>query len=223
MNKVMKTFLIVWGIVVIAYNVIMTIFKSNLIINNDKFLTSMITANIAFVIMLICGLIVSKNTEIKKIFYTLPIITYAYTALCLILILNIVIMFDGRIPNYISIIISIIVLATMLINVVSLKEGTSYIASVGNKIEEKLKFSNELLRLTKKLQNISVGSELKEDVDSLYELVRYSNFSDKNVAEETIIIEQINNVIEKCKDGSVSKENIKEAIKELVTKIKALV
>ena len=223
MNKGMKTFLIVWGIVVIAYNVIMAILNSNLIINNDKFLISMITANIAFVIMLICGLVVSKNTEIKKIFYTLPIITYAYTALCLILILNIVIMFDDRIPNYISIIISIIVLATMLINVVSLKEGTSYIASVGNKIEEKLKFSNELLRLTKKLQNISVGSELKEDVDSLYELVRYSNFSDKNVAEETIIIEQINNVIEKCKDGSVNKENIKEAIKELVTKIKALV
>lgn len=222
MNKWMKTFLIVWIIVIVAYNAIMAIFKSNLMIDNDKFLTSMITSNIAFVIMLVCGFIVSKNLEIKKIFNALPIITYAYTALCIILILNIAIMLDDRIPNYFSIIISIIVLATMLINVVLLKEGTSYIASVDSKMEEKLKFSNELLQLIKKLQNITGGTELKEDIDSLYELVRYSNFRDKNETEETIILKQMNDMIEKCQDGNANKDSIKEVIKEIRNKIRTL-
>lgn len=222
MNKGMKTFLIVWTIVIVAYDAIMAISKSNLMIDNDKFLTSMITSNIAFVIMLVCGLIVSKNLEIKKIFNALPIITYAYTALCIILTLNIAIMLDDRIPNYFSIIISIIVLATMLINVVLLKEGTSYIASVDSKVEEKLKFSNELLQLIKKLQNITGGTELKEDIDSLYELVRYSNFRDKNETEETIILKQMNDMIEKCQDGNANKDSIKEVIKEIRNKIRTL-
>lgn len=223
MNKGMKTFLIVWTIVIVAYNAIMAILKSNLIIDNDKFLTSIITANIAFVIMLVCGLIVSKNTEIKKIFNTLPIITYAYIALCIILILNIAIMLNNRIPNYISIIISIIVLTTMIINVVLLKEGTSYIASVDSKMEEKLKFSNELMQLTKKLQKITSGTDLKDDIDSLYELVRYSNLRNENESEKTIILKQLNDIIEKCKDGNVNKDSIKEKIKEIISMIKYLV
>ena len=165
MNKGIKTFLIVWAIVVIAYNAIMAILKNNLIISNDKFVTSILTTNIAFIIMLISGILVFKNTELKKIFYSLPIIIYTYISLCLILIVNVVIMFNDRIPNYISVILSIVFLSITITNTLLLKEGTSYIASVDKKMEEKVKFSNELLRLTKKMQNIPVDDDVKEEIN----------------------------------------------------------
>ena len=223
MNKGIKTFLIVWAIVVIAYNAIMAILKNNLIISNDKFVNSIITTNIAFLILLISGILVFKNTELKKIFYSLPIITYTYISLCLILVLNVVIMFNDRIPNYISVILSIVFLSIIIINSLLLKEGTSYIANVDNKMEEKVKFSNELLRLTKKMQNMLIDDDVKEEIDALYELVRYANFKDNKTSDEIIIIEKMNNVIEKCEAEDVNNTSVKTTIKEIITKVKILI
>ena len=172
--------------------------------------------------MLISGILVFKNTELKKIFYSLPIIIYTYISLCLILIVNVVIMFNDRIPNYISVIISIVFLSITIINTLLLNEGTSYIASVDNKMEEKVKFSNELLRLTKKMQNIPFDDDVKEEINSLYELVRYANFKNLNKSEEIIIIEKMNDVIEKYEKGDVNNNSLKTVIKELIAKVKKL-
>lgn len=222
MNKKFKVYMLAWIVVVALFNVITFVIPSR-IGGYDKydgtFWVGYIFIMLAFVGQLAVAYYATKEENLQKLFYRVPLIKLSFTGLVAMLVCGGVCIAVVFIPTWVGIICCITILA---INVVSMIKA-EITADIIDKKDEVVKTKTHFIKsITKRVQFIGdtvIDSEIKECLRKLYEVFRYSDpmSSDELLEIEGRITQKIyelENTIKSCNKDTI--KNMCEDITVLV-------
>ena len=178
MKKKFGLYSIVWLLCLAVFNVIAFV-TPNKIGELSKFSGSFwigyIFITVAFLGQLICTFIAFKAENLKKFFYRIPLISISYGAVIVMLIFGSIFMAIPTLPEWIGIIVCVVVLA---FNAISAIKATAA-ANIVNEIDEKVAIQTLFIKsLTVDAQNLISSAktdELIAEAKKVYEAIRYSN------------------------------------------------
>lgn len=178
MRKYFQYFLIVWAIAFAIFNVIVWVIPNELYGYSKtagSFWAGYIFIDLAFAGMLVCGYLASKAENKEKLFLNMPLLTVSYTGLIIMLIAGSVCMAVPGIPNWLGLIICLLILGASAIAIVSAKAAAEMVEGTGESIAAKTAF---IKRLTVDAQNLMESSKTGTAMDEtkkVFEAVRYSD------------------------------------------------
>lgn len=178
MKKNFKLYIVCWAILLALFNVICFVTPneaSGLNKFGGAFWIGYIFITAAFIGQLVCAYIAFKAENLKKLFYNLPLITLSYTGLILTLIFGGAAMAITNLPNWIGIIVCLIILAFTAIAVISAKAAGTVVSNIDEKIKTNAAFIKEMTVETQNLMNRANAPKLKEYCKKVYEALRYSD------------------------------------------------
>lgn len=129
----------------------------------------------AFVGQLICAFIAFKAENAEKLFYNLPLIRLSYIGLIVMMIAGVLTMAIPDLPNWVGIIVCLIVLAVTAIAVIKASAAAEAVQSVDNKVKAKTLFIRSLTIDAETLMKQTEDPELREECRKVFEAVRYSD------------------------------------------------
>ena len=130
---------------------------------------------IAFIGQLLCAYKAFKAENITKFFYNLPIITISFTGLILTLIFGGACMIIPGLPNWVGIIVCMMILAFCAVSVIKAGAAAEVVEQIDKKTAEKTSF---IKSMTVKCENITVlakSDKIKKECKKVCEAVRYSD------------------------------------------------
>ena len=172
MKKNFKVYAMIWGIAIIAFNIISFITptdKTGSFWVGYTFITSM------FIVQLICSSLFFKQNTKDKVFLHIPIITISYFALIISLVIGTIFMVITKLPIWIAIIISLLITAFYLIAIISMKPAIDVIENVDKKVKTQTFFIKSLTIDAQTLTLKSKSNEIKQISEKVYEALRYSD------------------------------------------------
>ena len=172
MNKIMKSYAGVWAICFALFNAIVFLTP---IERSGGFWVGYVFTTIAFLGQFGCTYKASKAENLKKCFYNVPLITISYTGLIAMLIVGSVCMVIPGIPNWLGVIVCLVVLGVTAIAVISAGAAGSIVANLDQKVEEKTTFIRNLTIDAENLMNRANAPMLKNQCKKVFEAVRYSD------------------------------------------------
>ena len=178
MKKNFKLYIICWAILLALFNVICFVTPNEAAGLNKfggAFWVGYIFITASFIGQLVCAYIAFKAENLKKLFYNLPLITLSYTGLILTLIFGGLAMAIPNLPNWIGIIVCLIILAFTAIAVISAKAAGTVVSNIDEKIKTNAAFIKEMTVETQNLMNRANAPKLKEYCKKVYEALRYSD------------------------------------------------
>ena len=182
MKKNFKIYAICWAILVALFNVICfvtpniaKIYRTEYIKFGGAFWAGYIFITLAFIGQLICAFVAFKAENAQKLFYNLPLIAVSYTGLILTIIFGALAMAIPNLPNWIGIIVCLIVLAFTAIAVISAKAAGTVVANIDDKVKTNTAFIKEMTVETQNLMNRANAPKLKEYCKNVYEALRFSD------------------------------------------------
>ena len=182
MKKSFKIYAVAWAILLVVFNVICFV-TPNLIEIGDMeftkfggaFWAGYIFITLAFIGQLVCAYIALKTDDRTKLFYNIPIIRVSYTGLILTLVFGALCMAIPNLPNWVGIIVCLIILAFNAIAVIKAKGAAEAVESVDKKIKEKTFFIKSLTVDADSLLARATTPEAKNACKKVFEAVRYSD------------------------------------------------
>ncbi|MBP3337454.1 MAG: hypothetical protein J6L59_03485 [Clostridia bacterium] len=219
MNKNFKYYLSVWAILLVLFNVIVFVAHSEIAGMNKfggAFWTGYIFIALAFIGQLICGYIALKAENLKKLFYNVPLISVSWTGLVLTLIFGTLCMMIPNLPNWVGIILCILVLGFTAISVIKAKLAADLVESVDDKIKTQTLFIKSLAVDAESLIARAKSELAKEECKKVYEAVRYSDPMSNDALSS--VESEITIKFAKFSDAVTddNKENAREIANELV-------
>ena len=178
MKKNFKLYIICWAILLVLFNIICFVTPNEAAGLNKfggAFWVGYIFITAAFIGQLVCAYIAFKAENLKKLFYNLPLITLSYTGLVLTLVFGGAAMTIPNLPNWIGIIVCLIILAFTAIAVISAKAAGTVVSNIDEKIKTNAAFIKEMTVETQNLMNRANAPKLKEYCKKVYEALRYSD------------------------------------------------
>lgn len=177
MKKSFKTYLLVWLIFFIIFNVCAFLIPSY---NNEpKFDTNFFIAYgfivIAFIIELICGYILFSKKSLDKKFLNFSIINIGYIGLVIVLIVGILSMVIPNYPVWLSIVLGVVVIGFTIASILTTDVGISYVENVEAKIKNKIDLFKKAEKEVRYLYENETDESKKELFKQLYEKIKYSN------------------------------------------------
>lgn len=172
MNKILKPYAGVWAICFALFNAI--VFWEP-IEHDSGFWAGYAFITVAFLGQFGCTYKAFKAENLKKCFYNVPLITISYTGLIVILIAGSVCMVIPGIPNWLGVIVCLVVLGVTAIAVISAGAAGSIVANLDQKVEEKTTFIRNLTIDAENLMNRANAPMLKNQCKKVLEAVRYSD------------------------------------------------
>lgn len=178
MKKNFKWYVICWAILFAVFQVVCFAMPKE-IAGISKFggafWPGYIFISLAFIGQLICAYFAFKADSLKKMFYKLPLITVSYSGLILMVIFGALGMAVPNLPNWVSIIVCLLILAFHAISVLK----ASVAADVVERLDEKVNVQTQLIKgLTVDAEGL-VSSAKSEAVRAackkVYEAIRYSD------------------------------------------------
>ena len=224
MNKNFKMYAICWFIVLALFNAICFI-TPNEIDGFSKFggafWGSYIMVTIAFIGQLICAYIGFKAENLKKLFFNMPYITISYAALILTIIVNAIFMAVPDLPNYVAIIVSLIILGFTAINIIMAKATSEEIINTDEKIKTKTNFIKISTMNVKNLVDSTNDRVVKSELEKAYDALSYSDpmSSDELKVEEAKITLKIDELANAIQSGNEDVDSIKKLVSEFLTLI----
>ena len=178
MNRKFKVYAACWAILLALFNVICFVTPSeaaDMTKFGGAFWMGYIFITLAFIGQLICVFYALKPDNLQKLFYNIPLITISYTGLIIMLVVGALAMAIPDLPNWIGIIVCLIVLAFTAIAVISAKVAGTVVSNIDEKVKTNTVFIKEMTAEAQNLTNRANALKLKEYCKKVYEALRYSD------------------------------------------------
>ena len=222
MNKKFKYYAIVWAILLAVFNVICFV-TPNLVTVEGKdydkfggaFWAGYIFITLAFIGQLVCAYIALKTDNKTKLFYNIPIIRVSYTGLILTLVFGALCMAIPNLPNWVGIIVCVLVLAFTAIAVIKAKAASDVVENIDKKVKAQTLFVKSITVDAESLLARAATPEAKDACKKVFEAVRYSDpmSNDALAGVESQITLKFNELSEAVSGGA---DNVKNIADELV-------
>lgn len=178
MKKSFKIYSLVWAICLVVFNVI-TFVTPNEIGGVSKFSGSFwvgyIFITIAFLGQLACAFVSFKAENLKKFFYNIPLLSISYGGLVAMLIVGSIFMAIPVLPEWIGIIVCVIILAFNAIAIIKATAAADIVSGIDEKIKTQTFFIKSLTVDAQSLMTSAKTDELRAEAKKVYEAIRYSD------------------------------------------------
>ena len=178
MKKSFKIYSLIWAICLAVFNVI-TFATPNEIGGVSKFSGSFwvgyIFITIAFLGQLACAFASFKAENLKKFFYNIPLLSISYGGLVAMLIVGSVFMAIPVLPEWIAIIVCVIILAFNAIAIIKATAAADIVSGIDEKIKAQTFFIKSLSVDAQSLMTSAKSDELRVEAKKVYEAIRYSD------------------------------------------------
>ena len=222
MNKLFKRYAVILAIAFVAFNAIAFIVPNDALEGYAKFggafWSALICIDISFIGQLFCAKRAFRAENAKRLFYNVPVIKISYTGLAISLIAGIICMVIPELPNWIAIVIAIIVLAVTAISVIEADVSAEHAQATDEKTTADTGRLKKLRLAANSLPALTTDPQLKKQLENLVEEFKYS---DPVSSEATAEIEaEISSDIEKLKE-LLKSENMSaaQAISNILVKL----
>ena len=178
MNKKFKYYAIVWAILLAVFNVICFVTPgeaAGMSKFGGAFWAGYIFITIAFIGQLVCAYIALKTDDKTKLFYNIPIIRISYTGLILTVVFGALCMAIPNLPNWVGIIVCVLVLAFTAIAVIKAKAASDVVENIDKKVKAQTMFVKSLTVDAESLLSRAGMPDAKDACKKVYEAVRYSD------------------------------------------------
>ena len=228
MKKGFKFYALCWAILFVLFNVICFATPSELKGYSKfagAFWVGYIFITAAFIGQLVCAYIAFKAENLKKLFYNLPLIRISYIGLCLTIVFGALCMAVPDLPNYIGIIVCLLILSFNIIAIIKAKLAAETVGEIDENIKAKTLFTTDL---TLQAQNILTDAKTdaqRQSVKKVFDAARYSDpISDSRLFDvETNIKTMMDRLSTSIKNNN--EENVvslSDSITELIKKRNAM-
>ena len=178
MKKKFGLYSIVWLLCLAVFNVIAFV-TPNKIGELSKFSGSFwigyIFITVAFLGQLVCAFFAFRAKDLKKFFYRLPLISVSYGGLVAMLIVGSVFMAIPTLPEWVAIIVCVIIIAFNLIAIIKATAAADIVSGIDDKINNKTAFIKSLTADAQSLISSAKSDELRVEAKKVYEAIRYSD------------------------------------------------
>ena len=178
MKKSFKIYSLIWAICFAVFNVI-TFVTPNEIGGVSKFSglfwVGYIFITIAFVGQLACAFVAFKAENLKKFFYNIPLLSISYGGLVAMLIVGSVFMAIPVLPEWIGIIVCVVILAFNAIAIIKATAVADIVSGIDEKIKVQTFFIKSLSVDAQSLMTSAKTDELRAEAKKVYEAIRYSD------------------------------------------------
>ena len=218
MNKKFKYYALIWAILLAVFNVICFITPdetAGMSKFGGAFWAGYIFITIAFIGQLVCAYIALKTDDKTKLFYNIPIIRVSYTGLILTLVFGALCMAIPNLPNWVGIIVCVLVLAFTAIAVIKAKAASVVVENIDKKVKAQTLFVKSITVDAESLLARAATPEAKDACKKVFEAVRYSDpmSNDALAGVESQITLKFNELSEAVSGGA---DNVKNIADELV-------
>ena len=178
MKKSISVYSIIWAICLAVFNVIVFV-TPNKIGEVSKFSGSFwvgyIFITVAFVGQLICAFFAFKAKNLKKFFYNIPLISISYGGLVAMLIVGSIFMTIPVLPEWIAIIICVIIFAFNAIAIIKATAAADIVSGIDEKIKTQTFFIKSISGDAQSLVGAAKTEALRAEAKKVYEEIRYSD------------------------------------------------
>ena len=178
MKKSFKIYSLIWAICFIVFNVI-TFVTPNEIGGvskfNGSFWVGYVFITIAFIGQLTCAFVAFKAENLKKFFYNIPLLSISYGGLVAMLIVGSIFMAIPVLPEWIAIIVCVIILAFNTIAIIKATAAADIVSGIDEKIKTQTFFIKSLSGDAQSLMTSAKSDELRVEAKKVYEAIRYSD------------------------------------------------
>ena len=178
MKKSFGIYSIVWAICLAVFNVI-TFVTPNEIGGVSKFSGSFwagyVFITIAFLGQLACAFVAFKAENLKKFFYNIPLLSISYGGLVTMLAVGSIFMAIPMLPEWIAIIVCVIILAFNIIAIVKATAAAGIVGGIDDKIKAQTFFIKSLAVDADTLMAQAKSDAVKAECRKVYEAIRYSD------------------------------------------------
>ena len=188
MKKSFKAYVVIWAIFLAVFNVICFVTPgeaAGMSKFGGAFWVGYIFITLAFIGQLVCAVMAFKEKSTQKFFYKLPLITVSYTGLVLTVIVGAVCMAIPNLPNWVGIIVCLLVLAFNAVAVIKANAAAGIVSDIDDKIKAQTAFVKLSTVEVQNILNRAKTDEVKAECKKVYEAIRYSDpMSSPALAEE---------------------------------------
>ena len=178
MKKKFGLYSIVWLLCLAVFNVIAFV-TPNKIGELSKFSGSFwigyIFITVAFLGQLVCAFFAFRAKDLKKFFYRLPLISVSYGGLVAMLIVGSVFMAIPTLPEWVAIIVCVIIIAFNLIAIIKATAAADIVSEIDEKVAIQTLFIKSLTDDAQSLMTSAKTDELRAEAKKVYEAIRYSD------------------------------------------------
>ena len=178
MKKTFKFYVITWAICLALFNVIVFV-TPNEMAGTSKldgaFWVGYIFITLAFIGQLACAYISFKAENLKKLFYNIPLISISYIGLVVMLVVGGLTMSIPNIPNWIGIIVCLLVLGFTAISVIKAGVAAELVSNIDTRVLTETAFIKTITVDAQNLMNRANAPMLKKQCEKVYEALRYSD------------------------------------------------
>ena len=177
MKKVFRSYLIIWAVLLVLFNVIA--FVSPGWIGLEKYTASFwigyVLITVTFGGQLACTYFALKADNAAKMFYNISLITTSYVGLILTFVVGGLCMLLSLLPYWVGAILCAVVLAINVIAVVKASTAIDVVSAVDEKIKTQTLFIKSLTVDAESLVARAKSDAAKAECKKVYEAVRYSD------------------------------------------------
>lgn len=176
MNKLFKSYMIIWAILLALFNVI--VFVGALVVGGGltvSFWIGYIFIMLAFGGNLFCTNKALKADGAKKLFYNIPVIRLAYGGLISSFIIGGLCMLISEKLSFVGVIVCAVILAAYAVAVVKSDIAAETVQETDEKIQSKTQFIRSIAAEANILKSYAVSDTAKTNVKKVYEAFRYSD------------------------------------------------
>lgn len=172
MKKTFKSYIGVWAICLLTFNVIAFVVPNEMKAN---FWAGYIFITLAFLGQLFCANIAFKAENAQKFFYNFPLISITFVGTVIMLIVAGLTMAISAIPVWVGIVFCLIILAFTAIAIINASVASETVSNVDEKIKSKTLFIKMLMADAATLMSKTQTTQAKEITKKVYEKIRYSD------------------------------------------------
>ena len=172
MKKTFKSYIGVWAICLLTFNVIAFVVPNEMKAN---FWAGYIFITLAFFGQLFCANLAFKAENAEKFFYNFPLIYISFVGTVIMLIVAGLTMAISAIPVWVGIVFCLIILAFTAIAIINVSVTSETVSNIDTKIKAQTLFIKMLTADATNLMSKAQTKEAKEITKKVYEIIRYSD------------------------------------------------